>query len=130
MTNSSSIHGITVLVVDDSTTIRRSAQIFLESSGCNVITSDNGFDALGMVVDNKPDIILCDLIMPRLDGYQFCTLLKKSQYLCKIPVIFLSSKDGLFDKVRGVLVGCEDYLIKPFSKSSLLSMVALYSNRE
>lgn len=120
-----SIHGTTVLVVDDSITIRRSAKIFLESTGCKVVLADDGFDGISKVFDCRPDIILCDIVMPRLDGYQLCALIKGNKHLPRIPVILLSSKDGLFDRVRGDLVGCNDYLIKPFTKSNLLSAVAL-----
>lgn len=117
------LSGITVLVIDDSNTIRRSAEIFLSQSGCNVILAEDGFDALAKVADHSPDLIFCDILMPRLDGYQTCALIKKSVRFGDIPVIMLSSKDGLFDRARGRMVGSDEYLTKPFTKDSLLKTV-------
>ena len=121
--------GVKVMVIDDSNTIRRSAEIFLGQAGCQVILAEDGFDALAKAADHEPDLIFCDVLMPRLDGYQACALIKKSARLHQTPVVMLSSKDGLFDRARGRLVGCEDYLAKPFSKDSLLRTVARHARR-
>ena len=117
------LNGIKVLVVDDSSTIRRSAEIFLSSSGCEIILAVDGFDALAKVVDNQPDIIFVDVVMPRLDGYQACQLIKKNVRFQATPVIMLSSKNGLFDKARGRMVGSSEYLTKPFTKEELLNAI-------
>jgi twitching motility two-component system response regulator PilG len=124
-----SIVGMKVLVVDDSNTIRRSAEIFLSQAGCRVMLAEDGFDALAKVSDHRPDLIFCDVLMPRLDGYQTCVLIKLSPYHHTIPVVLLSSKDGLFDRARGRMVGCDEYLTKPFTKASLLECVERYSRR-
>ena len=116
--------GIKVLVIDDSNTIRRSAEIFLKQGGHEVLLAEDGFDALSKVNDHDPDLIFCDILMPRLDGYQTCAIIKRNQRFAKVPVIMLSSKDGLFDKARGRMVGSEDYLTKPFTKDQLLQAVA------
>jgi len=129
MTEHTSIAGLKVLVIDDSNTIRRSAEIFLGQAGCTVILAEDGFDALAKAADHEPDLIFCDVLMPRLDGYQACALIKKSPRLHATPVVMLSSKDGLFDRARGRLVGCQDYLTKPFSKDSLLRAVAQHAPR-
>jgi twitching motility two-component system response regulator PilG len=129
MTEHTSIAGLKVLVIDDSNTIRRSAEIFLGQAGCSVILAQDGFDALAKAADHEPDLIFCDVLMPRLDGYQACALIKKSPRLHATPVVMLSSKDGLFDRARGRLVGCQDYLTKPFSKDSLLRAVAQHAPR-
>lgn len=121
------IAGLKIMVIDDSNTIRRSAEIFLTQSGCKVILAEDGFDALAKITDHQPDIIFCDILMPRLDGYQTCALIKKNPKFQNIPVIMLSSKDGLFDKARGRLVGSDEYLTKPFTKDSLLSTVRNYA---
>ena len=118
-----------VLVVDDSNTIRRSAEIFLGQAGFRVILAEDGFDALAKVADHDPDLVFCDILMPRLDGYQTCALIKKSPRFSEIPVIMLSSKDGLFDKARGRMVGSDQYLTKPFTKDSLLQAVATHARR-
>ncbi|MDR2626029.1 MAG: response regulator [Zoogloeaceae bacterium] len=112
------------MVIDDSHTIRRSAEIFLAQGGCGVILAENGFDALGKIATFHPDIIFCDIMMPRLDGYQTCALLKQNDNYRRIPVIMLSSKDGLFDRAKGRLAGSNHYLTKPFTKDSLLQTVA------
>jgi twitching motility two-component system response regulator PilG len=125
-----SIAGLKVMVIDDSNTIRRSAEIFLSQAGCRVIVADDGFDALAKVSDHEPDLVFCDVLMPRLDGYQTCALIKKSPRFHSTPVVMLSSKDGLFDRARGRMVGCEEYLTKPFTKDSLLKCVAQYARRE
>jgi twitching motility two-component system response regulator PilG len=115
-----------VLVIDDSNTIRRSAEIFLKQGGCEVVLAEDGFDALAKVSDYRPDLIFCDILMPRLDGYQTCAIIKRNAKFARVPVIMLSSKDGLFDKARGRMVGSEDYLTKPFTKDQLLQAVQLY----
>lgn len=112
-----------VLVIDDSNTIRRSAEIFLKQGGYEVVLAEDGFDALAKVSDHQPDLIFCDILMPRLDGYQTCAIIKRNPHFASVPVIMLSSKDGLFDKARGRMVGSEDYLTKPFTKDQLLQAV-------
>ncbi len=115
--------GARVMVIDDSNTIRRSAEIFLLKAGCEVILAEDGFDALAKIADHQPEVIFVDIMMPRLDGYQTCALIKKNPRLREIPVIMLSSKDGLFDRARGRLVGSDEYLTKPFTKDTLLEAV-------
>ncbi|MBX3680057.1 MAG: response regulator [Rhodocyclaceae bacterium] len=115
------------MVIDDSNTIRRSAEIFLAQVGCQVLLAEDGFDALAKITDHKPDVIFVDIMMPRLDGYQTCALIKKNQQLRSTPVIMLSSKDGLFDRARGRMVGSDEYLTKPFTKDSLLKAVAAHA---
>jgi twitching motility two-component system response regulator PilG len=114
---------IRVLVIDDSNTIRRSAEIFLKQGGYVVVLAEDGFDALAKVNDHQPHLIFCDILMPRLDGYQTCAIIKRNPKFSGVPVIMLSSKDGLFDKARGRMVGSEDYLTKPFTKDQLLRAV-------
>jgi twitching motility two-component system response regulator PilG len=120
------LNGIKVMVIDDSNTIRRSAEIFLLQAGCTVILADDGFDALAKITDHQPDLIFVDIMMPRLDGYQTCALIKKNTKFQQTPVIMLSSKDGLFDRARGRMVGSDQYLTKPFTKESLLKAVAAH----
>jgi twitching motility two-component system response regulator PilG len=115
--------GVKVLVIDDSNTIRRSAEIFLGQGGHQVVLAEDGFDALAKVSDHQPELIFCDILMPRLDGYQTCAIIKRNPKFSHVPVIMLSSKDGLFDKARGRMVGSEDYLTKPFTKEQLLKAV-------
>ena len=115
--------GAKVLVIDDSNTIRRSAEIFLRQGAYQVVLAEDGFDALSKVNDHVPDLIFCDILMPRLDGYQTCAIIKRNPRFARVPVIMLSSKDGLFDKARGRMVGSEDYLTKPFTKEQLLRAV-------
>jgi twitching motility two-component system response regulator PilG len=115
--------GPKVLVIDDSNTIRRSAEIFLRQGGYEVVLAEDGFDALSKVNDHDPHLIFCDILMPRLDGYQTCAIIKRNPRFTNVPVIMLSSKDGLFDKARGRMVGSEDYLTKPFTKEQLLRAV-------
>jgi len=115
--------GLKVLVIDDSNTIRRSAEIFLKQGGYEVLLAEDGFDALSKVNDHGPDLIFCDILMPRLDGYQTCAIIKRNARFSSVPIIMLSSKDGLFDKARGRMVGSEDYLTKPFTKDQLLQAV-------
>ena len=118
--------GVKVLVIDDSNTIRRSAEIFLAQGGHEVVLAEDGFDALAKVSDHTPALIFCDILMPRLDGYQTCAIIKRNPKFAHVPVIMLSSKDGLFDKARGRMVGSQDYLTKPFTKEQLLRAVAQY----
>ena len=115
--------GVKVLVIDDSNTIRRSAEIFLKQGGYQVLLAEDGFDALSKVNDHEPDLVFCDILMPRLDGYQTCAIIKRNHKFSNVPVIMLSSKDGLFDKARGRMVGSQDYLTKPFTKDQLLQAV-------
>lgn len=115
-----------VLVIDDSNTIRRSAEIFLKQGGYEVVLAVDGFDALAKLSDFQPDVVFCDILMPRLDGYQTCAIIKRSPEFTAVPVIMLSSKDGLFDKARGRMVGSQDYLTKPFTKDQLLQAVRLH----
>ncbi len=117
-----------VLVIDDSNTIRRSAEIFLKQGGYEVVLAEDGFDALSKVNDHNPNVIFCDILMPRLDGYQTCAIIKRNPRFTHTPVIMLSSKDGLFDKARGRMVGSQDYLTKPFTKDQLLQAVAQYTS--
>ncbi len=121
--DSKNLTGVRVMVIDDSNTIRRSAEIFLMQAGCQVILADNGFDALAKIADHQPDLIFVDIMMPRLDGYQTCALIKKSARHRATPVVMLSSKDSLFDRARGRMVGSDEYLTKPFTKESLLRAV-------
>ena len=121
--------GLKVMVIDDSNTIRRSAEIFLTQSGCQVLLAEDGFDALAKIADHHPDVIFVDIMMPRLDGYQTCALIKKNHRLSFTPVVMLSSKDGLFDRARGRMVGSDEYLTKPFTKDSLLKAVAAHAIR-
>jgi len=115
--------GYKVLVIDDSNTIRRSAEIFLKQGGHEVLLAEDGFDALSKVNDHKPHLIFCDILMPRLDGYQTCAIIKRNANFSNVPVVMLSSKDGVFDKARGRMVGSQDYLTKPFTKDQLLQAV-------
>lgn len=119
--------GIKIMVIDDSSTIRRSAEIFLGQAGYQVVLAEDGFDALAKMNDHKPSLIFCDILMPRLDGYQTCALIKKSAKFHATPVVMLSSKDGLFDRARGAMVGSDAYLTKPFTKDSLLKTVSEYT---
>ena len=112
-----------VMVIDDSKTIRRTAETLLQKVGCQVVTATDGFDALAKIADSKPDIIFVDIMMPRLDGYQTCALIKNNREFKETPVIMLSSKDGLFDKAKGRIVGSDEYLTKPFSKNELLGAI-------
>ena len=112
-----------VLVIDDSNTIRRSAEIFLKQGGHEVLLAEDGFDALAKVNDYQPHLIFCDILMPRLDGYQTCAIIKRNPKFAQVPVVMLSSKDGVFDKARGRMVGAQDYLTKPFTKDQLLQAV-------
>ena len=127
-TDYESIRGLKVLVIDDSSTIRRSAEIFLNQAGCRVILAEDGFAALSKVVDHEPDIVICDILMPRLDGFQTCALIKRSSRFGAIPVVMLSTRNGVFDRARSRMVGSCEYLTKPFSKDALLSAVRRHAS--
>ncbi|MDR9436544.1 twitching motility response regulator PilG [Thiohalophilus sp.] len=118
-----SYEGLKVLVIDDSKTIRRTAETLLKKVGCEVITAEDGFEALSKIADTHPDIIFVDIMMPRLDGYQTTALIKNNKVFRETPVVMLSSKDGLFDRARGRIVGSEQYLTKPFTKEELLGAI-------
>ena len=120
--------GLKVLVIDDSNTIRRSAEIFLKQGGHVVLLPEDGFDALAKVNDYQPHLIFCDILMPRLDGYQTCAIIKRNARFSNVPIVMLSSKDGVFDKARGRMVGSQDYLTKPFTKDQLLQTVLELGN--
>jgi twitching motility two-component system response regulator PilG len=126
LADTAALTGVKVMVIDDSNTIRRSAEIFLLQAGCTVILADDGFDALAKIADHLPDLIFVDIMMPRLDGYQTCARIKKNAKFHQTPVVMLSSKDGLFDRARGRMVGSDQYLTKPFTKDSLLRAVATH----
>ena len=115
--------GLRVMIIDDSKTIRRTAETLLKKEGCEVVTATDGFEALSKIADHQPQIVFVDIMMPRLDGYQTCALIKNNQQFKNTPVIMLSSKDGLFDKARGRVVGAEQYLTKPFTRDELLSAI-------
>lgn len=121
-----SLDNLKVMVIDDSKTIRRTAETLLSKAGCEVVTAMDGFDALAKIADTRPDIIFVDIMMPRLDGYQTCALIKNNSEFKETPVIMLSSKDGLFDKARGRIVGSDQYLTKPFSKTELLNSIEMH----
>jgi twitching motility two-component system response regulator PilG len=118
--------GLRVMVIDDSKTIRRTAETLLKKEGCNVVTATDGFEALSKIADHQPQVVFVDIMMPRLDGYQTCALIKNNQMFKGIPVIMLSSKDGLFDKARGRIVGSDEYLTKPFTRDELLAAIRKY----
>jgi len=122
--SSRSLSGLKILVVDDSKTIRRTAETLLTKEGCQVFTAIDGFDALSKIADHQPDLIFVDIMMPRLDGYETCSLIKHNKMFRETPVIMLSSKDGLFDRARGRIVGSEQYLTKPFTKDELLGAIS------
>jgi len=122
-TNQEGLSGLKVMVIDDSKTIRRTAETLLKKEGCEVVTATDGFEALAKIADHKPGIIFIDIMMPRLDGYQTCALIKHNKMFKDTPVIMLSSKDGLFDRARGRIVGSEQYLTKPFTREELLSAI-------
>src|SRR5439155_8880854 len=127
--DSAALTGVKVMVIDDSNTIRRSAEIFLLQAGCTVILAEDAFDALAKITDHQPELIFVDIMMPRLDGYQTCALIKKNTRFHQTPVVMLSSKDGLFDRARGRMVGSDQYLTKPFTKESLLKAVGVHVRR-
>ncbi len=115
------------MVIDDSKTIRRTAETLLKKAGCEVLTATDGFEALAKIVDSHPDVIFVDIMMPRLDGYQTCSLIKHNEEFKRTPVIMLSSKDGLFDRARGRIVGSEQYLTKPFTREELLGAISTHA---
>ncbi len=123
------ISGLKVMVIDDSKTIRRTAETLLKKAGCEVLTATDGFEALSIIADNHPDLIFVDIMMPRLDGYQTCALIKHNELYRDIPVIMLSSKDGLFDRARGRIVGSEQYLTKPFTRDELLGAIKKHAKK-
>ena len=123
------LKGLKVMVIDDSNTIRKSAELFLAAAGCQVLLAEDGFDALAKINDHAPNVVFCDILMPRLDGYQTCTLIKKNPRFAATPVIMLSSKDGLFDRARGRLAGSDEYLTKPFTRETLLQAVATHARQ-
>ena len=129
MSETPRLSGIKVMVIDDSNTIRKTAEIFLLQAGAQVVLAEDGFDALAKINDHLPNVVFCDILMPRLDGYQTCALIKKNPKFAATPVIMLSSKDGLFDRARGRMVGSDEYLTKPFTKDSLLKTVAAHAAR-
>jgi twitching motility two-component system response regulator PilG len=118
------LSGLKILVVDDSKTIRRTAETLLTKEGCQVFTAIDGFDALSKIADHQPDLIFVDIMMPRLDGYETCSLIKHNKTFRETPVIMLSSKDGLFARARGRIVGSQQYLTKPFTKDELLGAIS------
>ncbi|MDA7852472.1 response regulator [Porticoccaceae bacterium] len=122
------VQGLKVLVIDDSNTIRRTAETLLAKAGCDVSTASDGFDSLSKIVDIRPDVIFIDIMMPRLDGYQTCALIKNNPDYKSTPVIMLSSKDGLFDKAKGRIVGADDYLTKPFGRAELLDVLEKHTH--
>ncbi|KAF0162737.1 MAG: twitching motility two-component system response regulator PilG [Rhodocyclaceae bacterium] len=129
MSETPQLSGIKVMVIDDSNTIRKTAEIFLLQAGAQVVLAEDGFDALAKINDHLPNVVFCDILMPRLDGYQTCALIKKNPKFAGTPVIMLSSKDGLFDRARGRMVGSDEYLTKPFTKDGLLKTVAAHAAR-
>ena len=124
------ISGLKVLVIDDSNTIRRSAEIFLKQGGHEVLLAEDGFDALAKDNDFQPHLIFCDILMPRLDGYQTCAIIKRNARFSSVPIVMLSSKDGVFDKARGRMVGSQEYLTKPFTKDQLLQTVQEFGSAQ
>lgn len=127
--NAVDISGLKVMVIDDSKTIRRTAETLLKKAGCEVLTATDGFEALSIIADHHPDLIFVDIMMPRLDGYQTCALIKNNRTFRETPVIMLSSKDSIFDKARGRIVGSEQYLTKPFTKDDLLNAIKVHAKR-
>ena len=126
-TNAADPSPLKVIIIDDSKTIRRSAEVLLTREGCKVLTAQDGFEALALIAVNKPDIIFIDIMMPKLDGYQTCTLIKNNRQFRDTPVIMLTSKDSIFDKARGRMVGAEEYLTKPFTREDLLQAINQYA---
>ncbi|MBK1692367.1 response regulator [Ectothiorhodospira mobilis] len=118
------------MVIDDSKTIRRTAETLLKRHGCQVITATDGFEALAKIAEHRPEIIFVDIMMPRLDGYQTCALIKHNRLFRSTPVIMLSSKDSIFDKARGRIVGSEQYLTKPFTRDDLLGAIRAHVHRD
>ena len=129
MSDNLPLSGKKVVLIDDSNTIRRSGEIFLSQAGCQVVLAEDGFDGLSKVVDHRPDVIFIDVMMPRLDGYQTCALIKNHPDFEKIPVVMLTSKDTLFDRARAKLAGSDQYLIKPFTKKSLVETIVAHARQ-
>lgn len=129
MSENQPLEGVKVVLIDDSNTIRRSGEVFLSQAGCQVVLAIDGFDGLSKVVDTRPDIIFVDVMMPRLDGYQTCALIKNHHEFKNIPVVMLTSKDTLFDRARGKLAGSDQYLLKPFNKKSLIEAVITHTQQ-
>ena len=127
MSDNGQLEGTKVMVIDDSKTIRRTAETLLKKAGCEVVTATDGFEALSKITDNQPDIIFIDIMMPRLDGYQTCALIKHHRVFRHTPVVMLSSKDGLFDRARGRVVGSDNYITKPFTREELLSVIEQFT---
>ena len=127
MSDNLPLAGIKALLIDDSNTIRRSWEIFLVQAGCHVVLAEDGFDGLSKIVDYRPDVIFIDIIMPRLDGYQTCALIKNNRELRTTPVIMLTNKDSLFDRAWASLLGADQYLIKPFTKNSLVAAILAHT---
>ncbi len=119
-----------VMVIDDSKTIRRTAETLLKKEGFEVVTATDGFEALSLIADHQPNLILLDIMMPRLDGYQTCALIKHHRVFRHTPVIMLSSKDGLFDRARGRVVGSNNYITKPFTREELMSVIGQYTGNQ
>jgi len=117
---------LTVMIVDDSKTILKTAEILLNEQGCRVLTASDGFESLSIIAQEEPDMIFLDVMMPRLDGYQTCALIKSNAEYQSIPVIMLSSKDSIFDMARGRLAGSESYITKPFTRNDLLGVIEQY----
>ncbi|MGB7649902.1 MAG: response regulator [Gallionella sp.] len=130
MSEEQPLAGIKVVLIDDSNTIRRSGEIFLKQAGCEVALAEDGFDGLSKVVEHQPHLIFIDVMMPRLDGYQACALIKNNPHFRHIPVVMLTSKDTLFDRARGKLVGSDQYLIKPFNKQNIVETVLMHTRKE
>jgi len=126
VSSETSFEGIKVVVIDDSKTIRRTAETLLKKAGCEVITATDGFESLSKVMEHQPHIIFVDIMMPRLDGYQTCALIKNNQNFKTIPIVMLSSKDGLFERARSRIVGAEHYMTKPFTREELLNTIKNY----
>ena len=128
--NSEALSSLKVMIIDDSKTIRKSAETLLSKEGCKVLTAEDGFEALALIAKHKPDIVFVDIMMPRLDGYQTCTLIKNNRQFRDTPVIMLTSKDSIFDKARGRIVGSEEYLTKPFKRDDLLQAINRHTSEE
>ena len=123
----SDLSGIKVMVIDDSKTIRRTAETLLQKTGCTVVTAEDGFDALSRIVREKPDLIFIDIMMPRLDGYETCSIIRSNNDFADTPIVMLSSKSSFCDKARGDVVGANAYLTKPFSQEELLDAISKYT---
>ncbi|MEO8102578.1 MAG: response regulator [Betaproteobacteria bacterium] len=123
MSATMNLNGTRIMIIDDSHVIRHCAKTFLTPAGCEVSVAVDGYDALAIIADVSPDLIFLDAIMPRLDGFKTCSLIKSSDKYKQIPIIMLSARDSLFDRVRGRMAGACDYMTKPFTKEQLLQAV-------